>query len=408
MPDNPVRIRSLLAITATVASALLLAPAYGQPAAEGQPEPAITIKVVPASEAPRPSSNATNDDAQGAPADEPRNAPGGDEAASGSTKDDDADAAVTASDASDSDNAQTSSAAAEQPALKQEANRTDEPDTAAGAETGQGTKAEAAAGDAKTGAKAEDDEADGQVKAQPEQAEAAVSVREIPEVVSRLEQHGVDIVGEFQTPGGLRAFAGIAQQQPIAVYLTPDEEHVIIGTMLDKSGMDMTHGPLTEASLAPWTNKTWSALERTRWVADGNDAAPRVIYMFTDPNCPFCNKFWKQARPWVEGGHVQIRHILVGILTQTSPGKAAAILESANPAEALREHETAGIDGGISALDSIDTDTAEVLNMHAQLMEQLQIQGTPGIFYFDAENKLQIQRGAPLDDDLEMILGPRG
>lgn len=408
MPDNPVRIRSLLAITATVASALLLAPAYGQPAAEGQPEPAITIKVVPASEAPRPSSNATNDDAQGTPADEPRNAPGGDEAASGSTKDDDADAAVTASDASDSDNAQTSSAAAEQPALKQEANRTDEPDTADGAETGQGTKAEAAAGDAKTGAKAEDDEVDGQVKAQPEQAEAAVSVREIPEVVSRLEQHGVDIVGEFQTPGGLRAFAGIAQQQPIAVYLTPDEEHVIIGTMLDKSGMDMTHGPLTEASLAPWTNKTWSALERTRWVADGNDDAPRVIYMFTDPNCPFCNKFWKQARPWVEGGHVQIRHILVGILTQTSPGKAAAILESANPAEALREHETAGIDGGISALESIDTDTAEVLNMHAQLMEQLQIQGTPGIFYFDAENKLQIQRGAPLDDDLEMILGPRG
>ena len=72
------------------------------------------------------------------------------------------------------------------------------------------------------------------------------------------------------------------------------------------------------------------------------------------------------------------------------------------------EHETAGIDGGISALESIDTDTAEVLNMHAQLMEQLQIQGTPGIFYFDAENKLQIQRGAPLDDDLEMILGPRG
>ena len=71
---------------------------------------------------------------------------------------------------------------------------------------------------------------------------------------------------------------------------------------------------------------------------------------------------------------MQIRHILVGTLTQSSPGKAAAILESPNPAEALREHETAGIDGGISALESIDTDTAEVLNMHAQLMEQLQIQ----------------------------------
>ena len=72
----------------------LLAPAYAQLVAEGQSEPA-TIKVAPASEVPRPSSNATNDDAQGAPADEPRNAPG-DEAASGSTKDDDADAAVTA------------------------------------------------------------------------------------------------------------------------------------------------------------------------------------------------------------------------------------------------------------------------------------------------------------------------
>lgn len=253
-------------------------------------------------------------------------------------------------------------------------------------------------------------------------AEAAITVKEVPaaavksppldtatlpEVVKNLERHGVQIVGEFDAPGGLRAYAGMAQQQPLAIYLTPDGEHVIIGTMMDEQGSDVTHVALTDATLGPWTAATWDALSQSHWVADGSDEATHIVYMFTDPNCPFCHKFWEQARPWVETGNVQIRHILVGMLTQTSPGKAAAILHSDDPAQALYDHEKAGPDEGVDPLADIPEEITERLDHNAELMSQLQIQGTPGIFYFDQDGALQIQRGAPLDQDLELILGPR-
>lgn len=252
--------------------------------------------------------------------------------------------------------------------------------------------------------------------------EAAVTVKEVPaaavkrppidtatlpDVVKNLERHGVQIVGEFESPGGLRAYAGMAHQQPLAIYLAPDSEHVIIGTMMDEEGEDVTHIALTDATLGPWTAATWDSLSQSHWVADGSDDAAHIIYMFTDPNCPFCQKFWEQARPWVEAGNVQIRHILVGLLTQTSPGKAAAILQSDDPAQALYDHEKAGPDKGVEPLADIPEDIAQRLSQNAELMNQLEILGTPGIFYFDQEGALQIQRGAPLDQDLERILGPR-
>lgn len=254
------------------------------------------------------------------------------------------------------------------------------------------------------------------------EAEPAITVKEVPaaaikqppldtktlpSVVKNLEKHGVEIVGEFQAPGGLQAYAGMAQQTPLAIYLTPDGEHVIIGTMMDEEGADVTQPGLTKATLGPWTAATWDALSKSHWVADGSDDAAHIIYMFTDPNCPFCHKFWEQARPWVDEGKVQIRHILVGMLTHSSPGKAAAILQSDNPSQALHEHEEAGPDEGIAPLADIPEDVSTRLDENAELMKQMQIQGTPGIFYFDQEGALQIQRGAPLDQDLELILGPR-
>ncbi len=228
---------------------------------------------------------------------------------------------------------------------------------------------------------------------------------ELPEVLKGLTERGVQIVNKLESPGELEAYAAIAQQQPLAVYLTPDKKHVIIGTMMDEEGMDVTSEALEEATVAPWTEQTWQALSDSTWVADGKDDAERIIYMFTDPNCPFCHKFWKQARPWVEAGKVQIRHILVAVLTDSSEGKAAALLDSDDPAQALLDHEQAGPQAGIEPIDDIPESLAEDISANTELMDALHIEGTPGIFYFDDSEQLQVQRGAPLDDQLTDILG---
>lgn len=232
------------------------------------------------------------------------------------------------------------------------------------------------------------------------------SEAELPDVVNNLTDRGVNIVGELSVPGGLTAYAAIAKQQPLAIYLTPDKEHVIIGTMMDAEGMDVASEALEAATVGVWTKQTWALLSDSTWIADGDDDADHIIYMFTDPNCPFCHKFWTQARPWVEAGRVQIRHIPVALLTDTSAGKAAAWLAADDPSQALHDHESAGLQNGIEPLADIPDAIASQLADNQERMDTLQIEGTPGIFYFDDNNELQIQRGAPLDENLTHILGP--
>jgi thiol:disulfide interchange protein DsbG len=43
------------------------------------------------------------------------------------------------------------------------------------------------------------------------------------------------------------------------------------------------------------------------WVRDGQSA--HVIYVFFDPNCPFCHKVYQDLRPQVERGEVELRWI---------------------------------------------------------------------------------------------------
>lgn len=226
----------------------------------------------------------------------------------------------------------------------------------------------------------------------------------LPAVIKNLENtKDVQIISKLPDMGGLHAYAAIAKQQPIAIYLSPDSQHIIIGSMLDEQGADITHAPLEQAMLSAWSKQTWQMLGDSTWVADGKDTAPRIIYMFTDTNCPFCTKFWQQARPWVDSGKVQIRHILVGIINENSAAEAAGILLNENPELALLEHESR--EKRARAVSSIPLEIEEGLTSNLRLMKRFEIDGTPGIFYFDNENKLQIQRGAPLDENLVDILG---
>jgi thiol:disulfide interchange protein DsbG len=117
--------------------------------------------------------------------------------------------------------------------------------------------------------------------------------------------------------------------------------------------------------------------------------------------------FWEQARPWVKSGKVQLRHIMVGIIREDSPGKSAALLAAKDPAKALEDHEKAGKGSSLKALKDIPAAVQTKLAANMQLMEDLDLQATPAIFYMDAKGELQQQQGAPSPDKLAQILGPK-
>lgn len=228
-----------------------------------------------------------------------------------------------------------------------------------------------------------------------------------PAPIKALEAQGVEVIGTFSAPGGLTGYAGIVEQQPLAIYLTTDGKQAIVGSMIDAKGANLSEEPLNRLVKKPVTERTWKQLEDSTWIADGAKSAPRVIYTFTDPNCPYCNKFWNDARPWVKAGKVQIRHVMVAILGPTSPGKAAALLSASDPQAALTQHEQQQQSGGVKPLAQISPKVRAQLDNNYKLMQQLGFAATPTILYKDEDGYMKGMQGAPSADLLNQILGPR-
>lgn len=235
----------------------------------------------------------------------------------------------------------------------------------------------------------------------------AASAADWPAPIQQMADKGLTIVKRFDAPGGLTGYAAKAGHTPVALYLTPDGQHVIVGTMLDAHGKNLSQAALDAAITQPQQQSAWPQLEDATWIADGPDSAPRTIYVFTDPNCPYCHRFYEAARPWVKAGKVQLRTILVGILKPSSPGKAAAILASGDPVAAYRQHEAHYRTGGIKPLGDIPSKLSDELTANNALMTGLGIRGTPGIVTRDADGEIHIHQGMPQGDTLTDILGPK-
>jgi thiol:disulfide interchange protein DsbG len=253
-------------------------------------------------------------------------------------------------------------------------------------------------------------------------ASAGAATPPYPAPLQALEKHGLTIVGTFPSPGGLTAYAAYTGQTPVALYMTPDGKHVIAGTLFDAAGQNLTSGALEQVVGKRMADTVWGQLEKSTWIADGRATAPRTVYVFTDPNCPYCNKLWSDARPWVDAGKVQLRHVIVGILTPTSAGKAAALLNDKNPAAALDAYERGHAasntkalasgqprplaDDGLKPLSVVPPALQARLDANAKLMESYGLQATPAVVWRDAKGGVQMRQGLP-EGELTAILGPR-
>ena len=188
--------------------------------------------------------------------------------------------------------------------------------------------------------------------------------------------------------------------------------------------------PGIAAPAAQWTGVaqrqgrpvTWDELGHTPWIADGRDDAPLKVYVFLDANCVYCTKFWSDARPWVDSGKVQLRHIMVAVIAPTSAGKAATLLLDPDPAKRLAAFERAHAFGVARMMNggphqSLSDDSlvptvpfpvalGQSLEANEGLMNALALRGTPGIVLQARDGRLVALGGMPANG-LESLFGPR-
>jgi thiol:disulfide interchange protein DsbG len=232
---------------------------------------------------------------------------------------------------------------------------------------------------------------------------ACAQAQDYPAPIQALASKGVTIKGTLPAPAGIKGFLGSHQGQPLPVYLLPDGKHVVIGTLFDAQGNDLTQDSLQAAAASSLSEATWTELGKASWIAEGSSKPKRIVYVFTDTECPYCHKLWLATQPLLAGGDVQVRHVMVAVIAPQSLPRAAAILDAPDPKAALHQHENTFGHSTVKPLASVPAATEKRIAANIALMEKLGIQGTPATVYKDASGKIRIAPGMLPDNRLKPI-----
>lgn len=148
-------------------------------------------------------------------------------------------------------------------------------------------------------------------------------------------------------------------------------------------------------------------IKQATWIREGKST--HVIYVFFDPNCPYCHRVYENLRPAVQRGDVELRWIPTGILMTTSPGKAAAILEAKNPTEAFYQNEAGysretGSFGGIAEEPLPQNKTLQSLDRNLKLLQRSGNQGVPALLFRTMDGSANLIVGAPPAAFLEKLV----
>jgi thiol:disulfide interchange protein DsbG len=148
-------------------------------------------------------------------------------------------------------------------------------------------------------------------------------------------------------------------------------------------------------------------IQQATWIRDGKSA--HVMYVFFDPNCPYCHKVYEMLRPQVQRGEVELRWVVIGKLMATSTGKAAAMLEAKDPTEAFYRNERGfsqetGSFGGIEEEPAPREETLRRLNANHALLNRSGFDAVPALLFRTKDGKADIIRGAPPAAFLEKLV----
>lgn len=203
------------------------------------------------------------------------------------------------------------------------------------------------------------------------------------EVERYLMSQGAKITMTFPSESGLRAVVAERGQDRRLFYILPDGKHMVVGTIFDATGGDVTSNDMSRASIGAAAggdatvaadSQLWERAGQTRYIAEGT--GENVVYVIFDPNCPYCHKLWEVIRPAVASGRTQVRWIPAAILAASSKNLAAAIYESKDPARALGDLQS----GKLTPV-TVSVDVEKALDESLQLLRSTGYTGVPTVLY---------------------------
>lgn len=179
---------------------------------------------------------------------------------------------------------------------------------------------------------------------------------------------------------------------------------LILCTGLPLSQAALAVTPSAQNSAGTENNTLLQDLSHAHWVAQGS--SPRVLYMIFDPDCVSCHVVFDELQPLIKAMDVTVRYVPVGYFTQSSSGKAAAILEAKDPLAAIMKNEREFNKERFGGLHEIlpSPATEKALEENLAILRATGLVATPTLIYRSLQGKTVIRRGRLDKGDLHSIL----
>lgn len=226
---------------------------------------------------------------------------------------------------------------------------------------------------------------------------ACTSAGEYPPAIKDAVDAGMQVVKSFPAPSGLTGWVMSQGGDHSIVYTTADRKTLLVGTIIGTKGQNLSALHQEEFIPKPDLSGPYAKLEKASYVVEGQAANPKsLIYVFVDPNCPFCHMLWRALQPYEKAG-LQVRWLLVDTLGPTSMPKAVEVLAAPDKAAAFRKMEDnygkPWNPAGISA--ESHPEIVEGIRKNSEMLSGFALGGTPGIVWKDADGKVNVKAGMP-------------
>lgn len=216
-------------------------------------------------------------------------------------------------------------------------------------------------------------------------------------IKKQLEKEGFVFVKQIPAPTGMTGWVGHEEQFSNTVFISNDQKYYIKGDLHDAKGENVSQAHIEKYMKKAILDDVWKSLESSTWIQDGQKDAPRIVYVFSDPNCPYCHKFWEVARPWVKSGKVQLRHIQVGIIREESRAQVATLLMSKNPQAVFNDINLNKGKKRLKKATTIPANIAEKIDFNQSLMGKYGFFSTPSMVWLDSKGQFKSAQGMAMD-----------
>lgn len=239
-------------------------------------------------------------------------------------------------------------------------------------------------------------------------AAQAAAAEEYPKAIAQAVKSGVKVVKAFPAASGLTGWVVSQGGKHSIVYTTADKKTLVVGSLVGEDGQSLTAGDEDKHVPKPELGGLYLELEKSTHVVEGTLKAPKsVLYVFVDPNCPYCHTTWQAVQPYEKAG-LQVRWIPVATLGPTSLPKAIEVLAAPDRTAAFRKMEAnhgKPWTASASASEARNPAIAAAIAKNGELMEKFGLAGTPGLVWKDKNGKVQLKGGMPRLSELPAMTG---